>query len=182
MNGRINSVLKIATDESLTKSQREQLVEIASQLSNVFPNHESALLALARIASITEFDKDAPKESIDIETRFFEILFLISNWSEETKLGFSKFMATNSRIARIINASISMQASAAGTRGPKGKPEKTKKKYLKAEEIFKANPKIYGGYGAHDAAITMIEKYPNENFSKRKLQSLIPLWKSEISK
>lgn len=182
MTAKVDVIEKYLVEETLTEEQKNELKEVLSELQEFFPDYESALYALAKIATLTTFRPDAPKDAIDIETRFFEILFRANNWSEGTKLGLSKFMRPSSRIAKIVQHSISMQASAMQERAPQGKIEATKKKYDKAKDFFMAEPEKYSGYKVIQAATNFVNDFPGHGFSVRKLQDLIPTWTKELEK
>lgn len=182
MTAKVDVIGKYLVEETLTEEQKNELKEVFSELQEFFPDYESALYALAKIATLTTFRPDAPKDAIDIETRFFEVLFQANNWSKSTKLGLSKFMRPNSRIAKIVEYSISMQASAAKEKGVPNRTANDQKKYAAAKSLYAKHFKEFARYTNEVAAESLIEKYPKKKFSKRRLQTLIPIWKSEFEK
>jgi hypothetical protein len=182
MSAKVDVIEKYLVEETLTEEQKNELKEVFSELQEFFPNYESALYALAKLATLTTFRPDAPKDAIDIETRFFEVLFQANNWSKSTKLGLSKFMRPNSRIAKIVEYSISMQASAAKERGIPNRTANDQRKYEEAKKLYTKNLKDFARYTNEVAADSLKENYPEKKFSKRRLQTLIPIWKSEFEK
>jgi len=173
MNARLLKIIELHASNNLSPNQIDGLKHLATELSKAFPDYESAIFMLARIASLTEIDKNAPKDVIDIEARFFEILNYASNWDNQTKSSITKFTKFGSRISKIIDNSVSIRNSASGSEGSKIKRAKTDKKYEEAEEIYSGNLGRYGRYSAEVAAETIIEDYPAKGFSKRELQRRI---------
>ena len=173
MNNQLIKMIEPYTSNEFSLEQLDELRLLAAELSTVFPNYESAIFMLARIASITEIDKNAPKDAIDLEARFFEILNLSSNWDNKQKFAITKFTKFGSRISKIIDNSVSIRNSALGSTGGKNRVANTEKKYVAAEKIYSENLDKYGRYSAESAAKTIIEDYPEKKFSQRKLQTII---------
>lgn len=171
MNTRLQKIIELHTENNLQLEQISELKSLASELSEIFPDYESAIFMLARIVSISDIDKNAPKDAIDLEARFFEILNHSSNWDKQTKSSITKFTKFGSRISRIIDNSVSIRNSASGSMGPQVKMDNTERKYREAEQIYLKNQSKYGRYSAEIAAETVIEDYPGKKFSKRELQT-----------
>lgn len=154
----------------------QALEQMKQKLKTRFPDYESAISFLAEITMAAEQDKSAKRGTLDIEAQFFEMLFSENNLTIGTRLGLARFIAPNSKVGQIAFKAIQTNNRAAGTLAPQKKMESTAKKYDTAKQLYLNELEKYRRLSAYDAASQLIEDHPKEKFSRRKLQTLIPVW------
>jgi hypothetical protein len=156
--------------------EKQALEKIKQELKTRFPDYESAISFLAEITMAAEQGKSGERGTLDIEAQFFEMLFSDNNLTTGTRLGLARFIAPNSKVGQIAIKAIQTNNRAAGSQGPQKKMESTAKKYETAKQFYLNALEKYRRLSAYDAASKLIEDYPKERFSRRKLQELIPAW------
>jgi hypothetical protein len=162
---------------STSNSKEKQTLEQTKQeLKTRFPDYESAISFLAKITMAAEQGKSGERGTIDIEAQFFEMLFSDNNLTTGTRLALARFIAPNSKVGQIAFKAIQTNNRAAGSKGPQKKMESTAKKYEKAKQLYLSELEKYRRLSAYDAASQLIEDYANLKLSRRKLQTLIPMW------